>query len=74
MPVPRRYLKRDFKARGGSCRLQFCHGCGAILPKGWHYMMCERCSKRARCAHGNDPAECNDCYVASDFAYDARRS
>ena len=25
------------------------------------------------CPHGNDPAECNDCMVASDQAYDAYR-
>jgi hypothetical protein len=25
------------------------------------------------CPHGNKPSECNDCCVASDFAYDAAR-
>jgi len=33
-----------------------------------------RAAMEARpCHHGNNPAECNDCMVESDFAYDAAR-
>jgi hypothetical protein len=53
------------------CFARLCSRCRCVLPKDWKYAWCEKCGKE--CPHGNSPAECNDCMIESDLAFDASR-
>lgn len=51
----------------------FCAVCRKPLSDDvWPYAACKACGSK-NCKHGNKPAECNDCAVEADFAYDAGR-
>ena len=53
------------------CYARLCDRCRCVLPDNWEYAWCEKCGKE--CPHGNPPAECNECMISSDIAFDADR-
>lgn len=50
-----------------------CERCGQPMPPDWDYAWCKACGETGTCRHGNRPHECNDCFIESDIAFDARR-
>jgi len=54
------------------CYAHLCDRCRCVLPEDWKYAWCEKCGKED-CLHGNPPAECNECMIESDLAFDANR-
>jgi len=49
-----------------------CDKCRKVLPEGWDYAMCRECGSEP-CKHGNQVAECNECFAESDLQFDANR-
>lgn len=48
---------------------RLCDRCRKPVASDWDYAWCAECADSA-CHHGNEPAECNDCAIESDLAYD----
>jgi hypothetical protein len=48
-----------------------CWGCGNWSDT----LYCQKCADagKAKCPHGKEVADCNDCMVEGDLAYDSRR-
>ena len=48
-----------------------------VTCNGWHtgdFGQCEECQRRGKgCRHGNNPADCDECDIESDRAYDEGR-
>ena len=48
--------------------------CRKRVPAEWPYNFCpDCCNGLASCPHGNNPADCNQCFVEGDLAYDSQR-
>ena len=68
----RGYLEMvDSDASTYGCYPRLCDRCRCVLPENWKYACCEKCGKE--CPHGNPPADCNECMIESDMAFDAAR-
>lgn len=49
----------------------YCKVCFDINHNGCQ--VCNKCTKKYRCAHGRHPHECNTCMMESDFAFNSYR-
>lgn len=52
---------------------RLCERCRKPVEPGCEFAWCESCGVAVRCVHGADVADCNQCAVESDLAFDAAR-